>query len=624
MSKEQLIIQIEQALHKLNVLKDCLPQHPSLIDSSSFNQITEWLSLMKDDISTEYMPAFYFQKASDDVQSLSTEQIRETQEEMSLFLTKYFDDTRVFEPIKRIRQASANVYAYSVMRAIDFAQENCAIVGPNGCGKTTLANTFTKSITQSTGIVIPAQKLLIVPDIKGIPWPDEINNTYQRYQTSIKDSKKTYNYQNGDSFPYELAKFFGDELQNVILQFLADWNRVKTDVFNAQRDGRPISYRTKVDEAKEIWNDLMQERQLDLDEKDHFVLSFEGVNYPAYLMSEGEREILYLIGRVLFAPENGYIIIDEPEIHLHKTIVNKLWDKLEKKRKDCKFIYLTHDLDFVATRHAKKCWIKRFHYPFHWEILPLDGSEIPEELLLTILGSRKKILFCEGTRESLDIKILEQLFPDYTITPLTSCSNVISYTKAFNNIPNRLVDAYGIIDRDVRPEDQLEALKQQKIYSYNVAEIENLLLIDDFVRGFAAYIHSEDLLDGVDIHNVVINRFIPQIERHSLNYVTARINFYFEEQKFHIQKSLEEMKIAFQTFCSVINIEEEYCKRKAYLENICNKRDYEAVLRVANNKGLSSELNRIFHIKDYSDRALNFLMKTDAKKYLRDYFPSEL
>ena len=38
-------------------------------------------------------------------------------------------------------------------------------------------------------------------------------------------------------------------------------------------------------------------------------------------MSDGERAIFYFIGEVLCAKENSLIIIDEPENHLHKSIL---------------------------------------------------------------------------------------------------------------------------------------------------------------------------------------------------------------------------------------------------------------------------------------------------------------
>ena len=50
-------------------------------------------------------------------------------------------------------------------------------------------------------------------------------------------------------------------------------------------------------------------------------------------MSDGERVIFYVVGRVMLAKESSLIIVDEPEMHLHKAILNKLWDILEEKRK---------------------------------------------------------------------------------------------------------------------------------------------------------------------------------------------------------------------------------------------------------------------------------------------------
>ena len=68
------------------------------------------------------------------------------------------------------------------------------------------------------------------------------------------------------------------------------------------------------------------------------------------------------------------------------------------------------------------------------------------------------------------------LFPDYTITPVVSCIDVVNYTKAFNKIPNTNATAYGIIDRDYRTPEQLDKFERENVYSYDVAEIENLFL----------------------------------------------------------------------------------------------------------------------------------------------------
>ena len=48
---------------------------------------------------------------------------------------------------------------------------------------------------------------------------------------------------------------------------------------------------------------------------------------------------------------------------------------------------------------ADKIWIKEFDGE-HWELEKLDSTELPEDLLLNVLGSRKNILFVEGEKNS--------------------------------------------------------------------------------------------------------------------------------------------------------------------------------------------------------------------------------
>ena len=79
-------------------------------------------------------------------------------------------------------------------------------------------------------------------------------------------------------------------------------------------------------------------------------------------MSDGERVALYLIAQCLCIPQNKTIIIDEPEIHLHRSIMNKLWAEIEKNRPDCLFVYITHDTQFAANHiQSEKYWIKEYN-----------------------------------------------------------------------------------------------------------------------------------------------------------------------------------------------------------------------------------------------------------------------
>ena len=84
-------------------------------------------------------------------------------------------------------------------------------------------------------------------------------------------------------------------------------------------------------------------------------------------MSDGERVVLYLIGQCLSLPENSVIIIDEPETHLHKSLVDKLWNKIEAQTPNKLLLYITHDLEFAASRtDATKIWVKEYNGSNQW------------------------------------------------------------------------------------------------------------------------------------------------------------------------------------------------------------------------------------------------------------------
>lgn len=625
--KIELLDTIAKARTFLDIVASCEDEIGDILPMENVRLVRSWIDLLEEDVKEDIIPVYQMKKSLDDLISTNLTTIRKSKEEIIAEIQRNLTDGINISNIPTfiiIGLASNYYYVYIVLRSIGFAERNTVIIGPNGSGKTTLANCFTTTIRQSTGIVIPAQKLLFIPHIIGIPLPEDVDRAYSEYQSTPRNTKQTYDYRNGNDLPYDIVRRFGDEMQNVILKFTSDIQNIKTSVFHAARSNVAVSSHTKADTAMDIWNDLMSERKLVLDENDHFAVEYQGSQYAAYLMSEGERNILYLIGRVLFAPENGFIIVDEPELYLHKTIVNKLWDRLEKERGDCKFIYLTHDLDFAVTRNAQKCWIRRFAYPDHWEILPIVDSIIPEELLMRILGSRKKILFCEGTKGSFDVQFFEILFPNYTVTPVGSCEAVINYTRTFNSYPNRLTDACGIIDRDVRPQSQLDAFKEDHIYSYDVAEIENLFLVKDFLLCFVNYYHFESQFDFELLKQKVIDSFRSQIEKHALDYVTSTINYYYREQRLHTVKTFEDLQTSYDGFKSQIDIRKVYEERKRVLTEICDRGDYAAVLRLANNKGFSSIVCGMLGMKVFQTKAIEILQKTDAVKHLRIIFPDEL
>lgn len=152
-------------------------------------------------------------------------------------------------------------------------------------------------------------------------------------------------------------------------------------------------------------------------------------------------------------------------MHIHVSLIKRLFDLIENERPDCVFIYLTHSIDFAFSRqNAKKIWAKSYE-DGKWDYEILNGAmPIPEQLYLEVLGSRLPVIFIEGDDSSIDYEIYSQVFSDYTLKPVNSCTKVIQIAKSFNDaFEIHRIHSYGIIDRDRRDKVDINNLVS-KIY----------------------------------------------------------------------------------------------------------------------------------------------------------------
>lgn len=522
-------------------------------------------------------------------------------------------------------------FIYKFYKKLNFISDNTVVVGANGSGKSTLASTIKNNFSEKVGIVIPAQKLLIIPTFDSVPNLEKSISEYRKFEANIIDSKITYNLSYNDTIPYEETRKYGADYKYILNAFFAEKTYTESIIHRKLKENRCVNIEEyspiKLDKAINIWNFLIEHREMFYDDNNNLKIKVKESleEYPAYKMSDGEKNIFFLIGRVLLASDDAIIIIDEPEMYLHKAIVNKLWDILEEERRDCKFIYLTHDLEFASSRKANKYWIKDFQFPSKWEIKPIPENDIPDSLLMKILGSRKKILFCEGKKSSLDIQIYEILFPNYTIIPLEGCSNVINYTRAFNKIPNKNSTAIGIVDRDFRTDEQINKFSDENIYVYSVAEIENLFLLEDFIQIFAK--NKKERIDIENLKEKVIDKLEKDKELQISNYVTSYINYVFSEEHVKKAENKQEIENNFHKFITKIEIDELYNKRREEIEKIINEKDYSKAIKVYNNKGLLDVVENLLRYKPntYRFKALDILREEeDIQQILRAVFPQEI
>ncbi|MDO8360104.1 MAG: AAA family ATPase, partial [Devosia sp.] len=210
--------------------------------------------------------------------------------------------------------------------------------------------------------------------------------------------------------------------------------------------------------------------------------------YHAAEMSDGERAVFYLIGQTLSAAADSLIIFDEPELHIHRSIMSRLWDELEAARADCAMVFISHDLEFIASRKGQKFLLREYAPDTGWAIEPVpEDTGFGEATTTLILGSRKPILFVEGEAGKVDEAVFRACYPEWTVIPRGSCEEVIHavVTMRANDKLTR-VTCSGIVDADAYDENEIEFLKSKGIEVLPVSEIENIFLLPSVAEAIAS------------------------------------------------------------------------------------------------------------------------------------------
>lgn len=464
---------------------------------------------------------------------------------------------------------------------IDFNQ--LVVIGANGSGKTRFGSNIEQRYNQLTHRV-SAQKSLTMPDFVSTKSKETAEAEFL-YGNWSKDSDwyKTSGWIHG-RWGNNLNTFLLDDYEKLMILLHTEEYEQSLN-FKENGGNKP---NTKLDKIQTIWEIILPHRKLR--KKAGIIETYptgqEANSYNASQMSDGERVIFYLIGEVVCAPLNSIIIIDEPEMHIHRSLVKGLFDLIEIQRPDCSFVYLTHDIDFAFTRqNAVKIWAKSYeNNVWDYEILEED-MPIPEQLYLEVLGSRKPIIFLEGDNSSIDYELYEQVFSDFTIKPLGSCEKVIQTVKAFNEQKTfHHLRSYGIIDRDRRPDSDLIKLSSKDIWVLDVAEAENLLLEENIVKVVANHMGKNADEVFQQVKDNLVNFFSSQIE--------TQIVLHFKETLRRIYLGLTNFtskEISFviseidSTFSS-IDKQKIYDDTKSEFELVIASKDYNAILRLFNLK----------------------------------------
>jgi energy-coupling factor transporter ATP-binding protein EcfA2 len=357
-------------------------------------------------------------------------------------------------------------------------------VGANGSGKTRLAVQIESALGQAAHRIAAHRSLKLNPDVPKINQDAALRglrNGHADPQFHIKQRAQNRWKNNAavhllNDFDFVVQALFAEQANTSLRTHKSARSRTLGDA--------PA---TKFEALATIWETLLPQRRLDITGDDIQVFATGQPPYSASDMSDGERAIFYMLGQALMASADSVLVVDEPELHVHPSILGSLWDEVQAARPDCAFVFITHDLNFAANRVAQKIAIRDYRQGPLWTL-----DEVPEEagfdetLVTAILGSRRPVLFVEGTEHSLDAALYRSCFPGWLVIPRGSCEHVVHAVVTMRkNASLTRITCAGVVDSDDYEQDEIVAMNDLGIGVLPVSEIENLFLLPTVSRTIA-------------------------------------------------------------------------------------------------------------------------------------------
>lgn len=504
---------------------------------------------------------------------------------------------------------------------------NTVIVGKNGSGKSSFASFFKNSFSDNI-VVIPAQKYLVykpLHDHKSLTMNCEGLSVIQGrdYISDLRKSEDVYNILSSiqDVFSNLITTFCNEEIKKGLNYY-----------YKKSTEGTENSLLTQVNK---VLSNIIPGVQVQINSDCRCIdISKANNTYNVNAMSDGEKVTLYFILHVILASKDSYIIVDEPETFLNTSVANRLWNSLEEIRPDCKFIYLSHNINFIMSRKlAKLIWCVEYTYPNKWvlEDVEFQDSLLPKELIISLLGTQKTILFCEGIVDEVsDYSFYSSLFSDKVfVYPVGGHREVIQYVRKFNSsLLNGYYNAVGIIDHDFLSEETIDDYLKDKIFTLPFNEIEMALLCDELLENVVS-LYADESTTKAKIARFKEEAF-ELLKSNKGKIVSENVKYYIEEQ-------ITTYKITnaqnFETIIDGVNGWFNELKEKDLfklyddkISSIIEHKDYNEFLKISSLKSaLSRGLANKFLDSDYLLKAIQRVSKNAdlrellVEKYFKDF-----
>lgn len=403
------------------------------------------------------------------------------------------------------------------------------VLGANGTGKSSLVHRFySQHFGQARRISAHRQTWFTSNAITLSP--HDKKNT----ETNIQNTDNNIQSRWMDQFSQQRA--------SIAIYDLIDAENVRARSITSAVDGDNFALAkelSKKDAPLKVINELLRLSNLPIEisvhESEQLMASRGGGDlYSIAELSDGERNALLIAATVLTSKPGILLVVDEPERHLHRSIISPLLSLLFAQRPDCAFVVSTHDVMLpLDNPTARTLLVRGCTYAgqsvAHWDAdLVSANHEIGDELKRDILGGRRKLLFVEGDEHSLDKPIYSLIFPQVSVVAKASCRDVEHAVTGIRDAAGlHWLSAFGIVDNDRRVPEEIATLAAKGVYAVSVFSVESIYYHPEIQSRIA---HRQAALTGADPDALVaaaktsaIDAVVPHIQRLSERVVEASL-----------------------------------------------------------------------------------------------------
>ncbi len=426
--------------------------------------------------------------------------------------------------IKQIRLKEFKRFDDLTINLGDNPQKIIAVVGPNGCGKSSIFDAFEDRMRDFRHIGDEGQSFYS----KALYYSEEEKKktTYNKHEsvvitpttgtigrksfyirTAYRFTSK-FNVQSLEALP-EILNSRDEPISSISLdkRLEANYKRLLgtayTEFFDGNKTGQVVREEL-IGKVNQILNQILDIEISNLGnilaKKGQLFFKKENVtDFPYANLSSGEKEVIDIILDLIIKTEDyndTVFCIDEPELHLNTAIQRKLLIEIEKLiPENCQLWVATHSIGFLRALQTELCdksqildFSERNYFQGSHTILPIKSNRRNWQRIfstaledLTGLISPRVIIYCEGKdrpgtsgeEKGFDAKVFNNIFSESRNETLFISSGgnteldqrseiaISILTKVFNEI-----EIWVLKDRDISS-GRLNSENDRLIYLQN-------------------------------------------------------------------------------------------------------------------------------------------------------------